>query len=65
MYSAFNEKNAVIMFSVVKPNQLHKSHCITGKELLAIIDRLHFCEAQLKGHTFIIITDHKPLLSSI
>ena len=32
------------------------------KELLAVIDSLHFFEAQLRGHQFVILTDHKPLL---
>ena len=33
------------------------------KELLAIINSLHFFEAQLRGHQFVILTDHKPLLT--
>jgi hypothetical protein len=33
------------------------------KELLAIIDSLHFFEAQLRGNKFVILTDHKPLLT--
>ena len=33
------------------------------KELLAIIVSLHFFEAQLRGHQFVILTDHKPLLT--
>ena len=31
--------------------------------LLAIIDTLHFFEAQLRGDKFVILTDHKLLLT--
>ena len=33
------------------------------KELLTIIDSLHYFEAQVRGHKFVIVTDHKPLLT--
>ena len=37
--------------------------CLTfQKEWLAIIKTLYFFEDQLRGHQFVIMTDHKPLL---
>ena len=33
------------------------------KELLAIIDSIHFFEAQLRGHKWVILIDHETLLT--
>ena len=48
-----------------KFNPAHLRYSTFQKEFLAIIDSLHFFEAQLKGHKFVILTDHKPLRTFI
>ena len=45
----------------LNPGQLR--YPIFLKAMLAIIDSLHFFEAQLRGYQFVILTDHKLLLT--
>ena len=35
------------------------------KQLIAIIDSLHFFEAQLGGYRFVIVMHHKPLFKFV
>jgi len=55
----------------IRPCQIHcqkfslaqlKYHT-NQKELLTIVDSLKFLEAQLRDHKFMVLTDHRPLLS--
>ena len=46
-----------------KFNPVQLRYPTVQKELLASIDRLHFVEAQLREHKFVILTDHKLLLT--
>ena len=50
-------------FDTRKFNPTHLRYPTFQKEFWAILDSLHFFEVQSRGHQFVILTVHKPLLT--
>ena len=54
------EFNPVELFSRIV-SQAQQVYSATNREILAIIESLHYWRGYLSGESFVVHTDHKPL----